>query len=363
MKYLVLFLTLALTPDPGDIAKINRLKKEAKSAFVKGDYQLAIEKYTFLLDSMDVREQEDEIKTNLAHAYFNMKDTASARSAYQALTSSENNTLKSISHQQLGVMNRESNQLESALREFKSAIKANPRNRDARYNYEVVKKLLEQKKNQQQEDQQNQDENQDNQKENKEKNKEKNKEEQQKDQKEDQKEEKGKQDQQQEKKEGEKNGEEEKNDSSEKGGEKQKKQEEQQGKEQQEKQDQQEGEEQKDQQKGDQQEENAEQKGDKKEGSEGENAEKEEKKEEGKKPGGEEKENEKAGKEEPSRTGQEGEGEKSPEQLTSEKLKEMNLSEEKVKMILEAMKNNEVQYLQQRKKTSKKRPPRNKPDW
>jgi len=41
----------------------------------------------------------------------------------------------------------------------------------------------------------------------------------------------------------------------------------------------------------------------------------------------------------------------------------MNISEEKAKMILEAMKNNEIQYIQQNKRKAKNRKKSNKPDW
>ncbi|MFN7259972.1 MAG: hypothetical protein ACK5TU_08755, partial [Cyclobacteriaceae bacterium] len=47
----------------------------------------------------------------------------------------------------------------------------------------------------------------------------------------------------------------------------------------------------------------------------------------------------------------------------SEKLKEMQMSEEKAKMILEAMKNQEVQYLQQNKRKATKPKDKGKPDW
>ena len=48
---------------------------------------------------------------------------------------------------------------------------------------------------------------------------------------------------------------------------------------------------------------------------------------------------------------------------TLQRLKEMNMSEEKAKMILEAMKNSEIQYLQQNKRKSGKPTNSNKPDW
>ena len=47
----------------------------------------------------------------------------------------------------------------------------------------------------------------------------------------------------------------------------------------------------------------------------------------------------------------------------SDKLKQMQMSEEKAKMILEAMKNQEVQYLQQNKRKASKPRDKGKPDW
>jgi len=46
-----------------------------------------------------------------------------------------------------------------------------------------------------------------------------------------------------------------------------------------------------------------------------------------------------------------------------ERLKQMKISEEKARMILEAMKNQEVQYLQQNKRKATKPKDRGKPDW
>ena len=67
---------------------------------------------------------------------------------------------------------------------------------------------------------------------------------------------------------------------------------------------------------------------------------------------------------------QQQEGEKSeedkkekPTPSPSDKLKDMNISEEKAQMILEAMKNNEIQYIQQNKRKATKKKESGKPDW
>ncbi len=50
-------------------------------------------------------------------------------------------------------------------------------------------------------------------------------------------------------------------------------------------------------------------------------------------------------------------------QKIKDKLEEMNISPEKAEMILEAMKNNEKQYVQQNKRKATKRKDSDKPDW
>jgi hypothetical protein len=47
----------------------------------------------------------------------------------------------------------------------------------------------------------------------------------------------------------------------------------------------------------------------------------------------------------------------------SQRLQKMNMTEEQAKMILDAMKNNEAQYLQQLQRKTTKRPDKGKPDW
>lgn len=284
-KGILLALLLMASPDavgvdPGDIGKINSAKAEAKKAYIAGDYATAIKKYTYLADSLGVR--EDEVMMNLANSYFLTNDTINAVSSFQPLTMSTNPQLKSMANQQLGVLSNRQGRFEDALNYFKQALKANPANDDARFNYEMVKKkLLEQQKQQDQ---------------------------------------KGQNEKNQEKKE--------------------QQEKEQQQKEEQQKQDQQK----QDQEKKDQE---------NKEKQEQEKKEKEEQEKEKK---------DKEQKEEESEEKKEKEKKDIPPSV-KEKLKEMDMSEEKAKMILEAMKNQEIQYLQQNKRKPTKQRDKTKPDW
>ncbi len=299
--YLVAFLLLALDPigNLDRVAKRNALKKEAREAFMKEDYKTAIEKYSYLRDSLNVR--DDNILLNLANAQFKVADSANALNNYQKLTSSKDKNVQSVAYQQLGVMNNNPQKQKEALDYFKKALKANPGNEDARYNYELLKKLMKEQENQQ--DQQNKDD--------------KNKDQQNKDDKEKQDQEKDKKDQQEK--------------------DQQQKDQDKGDKQDQEQKDQQQDQQQKDQ---EQQEQNQEQQ------------DAQEKKDKEQKEGQQQEQNE------------ENKDEKDEvPPSTQKKLQEMKISPEKAKMILEAMKNQEVQYIQQNRKKAKNRTKNDKPDW
>jgi hypothetical protein len=305
---------------PNDIAKINRLKSEAQKSYQAGEYQRAIEYYSTLVDSFQI--SEEEILMNYANAAFLMtKDDQSAaqgvtgpansgarpseeqsaiyksvaQNTYTGLAQTASASFRSQAFNQLGVMSFLSapppkppkDVLVQAQGLFKSALISNPTNDQARFNYELVTKMLEQNEQQQEQEQ-------------------------------DQQEQKQEQDQEQEQ-------EQEQQDQ---------KQDQQQQEQQQEEEEQQSGEDQNQEQQGE--EENSEKKDGEPEQSE------------------QQQPNEPQGEEEP----QEQELNASPD-----KMEELKISEEKARMILEAMKNSEVQYIQQNQKKATKRPDSGKPDW
>uniref|UniRef100_UPI00404844B1 hypothetical protein n=1 Tax=Roseivirga sp. TaxID=1964215 RepID=UPI00404844B1 len=321
MKYLLLTVLLftSITDPVTRIAKSNALKKEAKSFYDQKEFAKAIEAYGQLLDSLGTA--DDDAQLNLANAaYFlaygdealgllsaakknpealdsasiggaseNLKYASIAGNNYDALTkNSVNKEIVSSAYNQKGIINFKQSEIaeakdkeaftNQALNDFKNAIKKNPSNESAGYNYELLKKLIKQQEEQQQKDDQNQDQNKD-----------------QKDQKDQEKKDQEKKDQ-------------EKQD---------------QEKKDQEKQDQ-EKQENKDQQNKDQEKENPDEQDPNQEN----------------KP-----------------------EEQDPLEKLKEKLKEMNISPEKAQMILEALKNNEIQYVQQNKRKATKKKDSSKPDW
>lgn len=153
MKIILLFvLSAVLWVDPATVRKINNAKSAAEEAFRNGDYSAAVNHYKYLVDSLGVH--EDEVILNLANASYLAKDTASAFNYYQSVTGSAKTDIKSKAFQQLGIMANKQGRAEEALNFFKQSIKAEPTNDAARYNYEMLKKKLEEKKKQEEEQQQ-----------------------------------------------------------------------------------------------------------------------------------------------------------------------------------------------------------------
>ncbi|MGD1959590.1 MAG: hypothetical protein ACFB2Y_12085 [Fulvivirga sp.] len=296
MKY---FLTaiLLLSPfnDLDKIARVNKTKKEAREAYLNGNYEAALNKYRYLTDSLQVI--DDDIRLNIANAYYNLADTAQAIDNYSQLFDSKSKTVRSTAHQQMGILSSKNKKFEEALDHFKEAIKANPANEDARYNYELMKKILKEQEEQEQQ-QQNQD----------------------------QKNQKDKKDQEQQ------NQDQQNKDQQQQQNEDQQKQEEQ------------------------QQEQNKEGEGEEQEKDQEQQQEEQKKEEEG------EQKEEQQPKPQEGEEAEEKEGEEQQNPL-SEKLEEMKISEEKAKMILEALKNKEIQYYQQNKRKPTKRKDPKKPDW
>jgi len=155
---ILLYVLLMITADPTEIARNNKLKSVAEEAFLSGNYEKAAANYSQLYDSLNLR--DPKIGLNLAHSYYALGDTANATLNYQSVVAEGDNKVKSIAYQQLGVIAKKPETLKESLAYLKSSIKSDPTNEEARYNYELVKKQLEQQQ-QNQDQQQDQDKSED----------------------------------------------------------------------------------------------------------------------------------------------------------------------------------------------------------
>ena len=229
------------------IDQINKLTKEAEEAFKNKDFTETIEKYELLIDSFDF--SNEQVYLNLAHSHLLSKDTLKAIENYNYASLADKSEIKSIALQQLGNISEKNNKLEDALNFYKASIIADNKNNDSKYNYELVKKKLNNRKDQKQNNKSQNDKNKD-------------------------------------------SSESKKNDNK----------------------------------------------------------------------GRDDKNNKKDSKEKKSEN-KENNSTKSNEESVEEKLKKINMSKKKAEMILDALNNNEFQYIQQLKRKSKKKLDKNKPDW
>lgn len=310
LAFLLILLAIDL-PDVNRIAKINQLKEEAVSAYKNKRYAVAINRYETLLNEFG--EKDEKLQLNLAHAYYQQAPDTNATKQYEKLKFAADKYIRSVAEQQLGniCMKKQplsAEQLKEALEHYKNALKADSQNESARTNYEMVKKMLDQKNKQDQQNKEQQNQNKDK--------KDEQKEQEEKENKQDNKQDSKQQKQEQEKKEQEK-----------------KEQQEKKEKEEQEK---------KEQQKKEQEKKQKEAQGGEKKDSNGDK--KQAERDDESKDKGKEKEQQQS-------------------KLRSERLQQMNMTENQAKMVLDAMKSTEVQYLQQSQKRASKKSDKTKPDW
>jgi tetratricopeptide (TPR) repeat protein len=142
MKFpLAIFLFLTLLGDGlKEASRINNAAQEAEGMYSRGQYRQALALYQYLADSLQVR--DEELTLNLAHAAYHAGDQSVATRNYNLLAKNTDPALRSIAFTQLGLIYFQKGNPERALYSFKQALIQNPMNETARFNYELVKKHL-----------------------------------------------------------------------------------------------------------------------------------------------------------------------------------------------------------------------------
>ena len=156
---ILLFLNLrSLT----NVSERNTLKMNAFNAFQKRDFKKATVLYQRLADATYI--VEPEVRLNLAHAYFSIRDTLNAKIQYKRILQLHNDIYGATALTQLGVILTENGDSTTALNLFKIALQKNPNSEITRFNYELLRKKLPKQKlppppKQNQEEKKKQDEN------------------------------------------------------------------------------------------------------------------------------------------------------------------------------------------------------------
>ncbi len=138
-KIFVLSLFLFVNPVTF-IANRNYYATEAEKAFRNQNYALASQHYAYMIQGLEWK--NDNIQLNLAHTYFLEKKYTLATVQYVISSQSNNTIIASTALSQLGYMASLNQDFETALSYFQEAISRYIQNKEARYNYELIAKIL-----------------------------------------------------------------------------------------------------------------------------------------------------------------------------------------------------------------------------
>lgn len=122
------------------IEDANTLKIKAAEAYKTHYYSEAINYYDKLLTEYEPN--SDPIKLNLAHSHYKAQSYDAAAKIYTELSLSSNQLIRSTALCQLGVIQHRTKRYKLAIYYFKEALRVNPNNNAAAYNYELLKLTL-----------------------------------------------------------------------------------------------------------------------------------------------------------------------------------------------------------------------------
>ena len=145
MKYIILFFIFNFL--------YSQKQDEGMKAYSEERYQDARLYYENIIDK---REKNEAAKFGLGASAFKQKDIETATKIFNQIKYSKNNILASKANYNLGNILREQNKLDESLNAYKNAIELNPKDDDAKINYELLKNAIEQQR-EQNDQQQNQD--------------------------------------------------------------------------------------------------------------------------------------------------------------------------------------------------------------
>jgi hypothetical protein len=139
MKGLILSIFLVVNPITF-VADRNYYVIKAEQAFQTQQYVLASQHYSYVVK--DLEWKKENIALNLAHSYFLAKKYELAATEYTQLSQSTAISLASVALNQLGYLAAMNQDFEKSLQYFQEALVKYPQNYEARYNYELIAKIL-----------------------------------------------------------------------------------------------------------------------------------------------------------------------------------------------------------------------------
>jgi len=126
--------------------------RKANEAFKNGDYELAVQLYR---QAIDQNPDNSRLYFNLGNALAEAGNTEEAMEVYEKFKSmTEVNNQQALADYNKGKLLSEQENFDEAISHFREALRKNPDDEDARFNYELAQRMKQQQEQQQQEQQQ-----------------------------------------------------------------------------------------------------------------------------------------------------------------------------------------------------------------
>ncbi len=123
------------------IALRNQYAQQAQAAYKQKEYQQAAALYEKVRGT-ERGGSHSSVVLNLAHSYFHLHEYTKASPLYRSLLKTTDNELLSTVTSQLAIIEAEEGNYPKALTYCKQALKADETNQAARYNYELLQKYI-----------------------------------------------------------------------------------------------------------------------------------------------------------------------------------------------------------------------------
>ncbi|WP_194774552.1 tetratricopeptide repeat protein [Pararhodonellum marinum] len=146
-----LFILLLLPASWTQIGNRNKAISQAAEYYNKTDYEASVRQHLALITEHQVT--GPRVNYNLALSYHYNGQQEEASKQYTSLVASANPVIPSFASNQLGTIQGYGNKYKEALASFKQALIKNPNNEEARYNYELLARWLEENPDQKEESQ------------------------------------------------------------------------------------------------------------------------------------------------------------------------------------------------------------------
>ncbi|MDB5235041.1 MAG: hypothetical protein JWR44_2034 [Hymenobacter sp.] len=145
MKYLFLLMLAAGVPALRLLTSVhdrNEAVAAGSAAYKRGDAAQAAAAFRQALEAQALRKPDPRLVLNFAHAQNRAGQAGLAHATYGRLLVETPAKLGSVARQQLGVLAAQRGDIAQALGLFKQAMLLDPTNRDARFDYEVLSDYL-----------------------------------------------------------------------------------------------------------------------------------------------------------------------------------------------------------------------------